>query len=86
MSKFALHEANKWFADITEGAEGETSPVPKQPKSYMYGNYSAKVRASIGKYAADLGPTRAARHFSTLLKRDMSMCCYMYMYVVNRKH
>ena len=76
----ALHEANKWVADITEGAEGETSPVPKQPKSY--GKYSAEVRASIGKYAADQGPTRAARHFSNLLKCDLSICCY----VVNRKH
>ena len=36
-----------------------------------YNGYSPEQRAQIGKYAAENGPTRASRHFSTLWNMDI---------------
>jgi len=37
-----------------------------------YNQYSPQQRAAIGKYAAENGPTRVARHFSDKLKMKIS--------------
>ena len=37
-----------------------------------YNCYSDKQRAQIGKYAAENGPTSAAKHFATLWKMDIN--------------
>jgi len=37
-----------------------------------YNCYTGKQRAQIGKYAADNGLTRAAKHFAALWKVDMN--------------
>lgn len=40
-------------------------------KRGKYNDYSPKIRAKIGKYAAESGPTRASRHFSKELGKDV---------------
>ena len=35
-----------------------------------YNDYTPELRAHIGKYTAEYGPTRVAKHFSQLLKRE----------------
>ena len=62
----SLREANKRVASLCE----ETSPVPKRSKT-AYTSYSAEDRACIGKYAAEHGPTKASRHFSSLFERPV---------------
>ena len=47
--------------------EVETAIVKNERQTKQYCSYSAKERASIGRYAAQHGPTAAARHFSKLL-------------------
>ena len=42
-----------------------------QPKTRGKYNYTPEQRAQIGKYAAENGPTRAAKHFSQLWKRKV---------------
>ena len=37
-----------------------------------YNHYTAEERAMIGRYAAENGPTRASKHFSKLLRKNIS--------------
>ena len=62
----ALHEENKRAAGLATEAK-EAGLAPKRPKTSHY-SYSAEDHARIGKYAAEHGPAKAARHFSSLLK------------------
>ena len=39
------------------------------PSRTKYASYTPQERALIGKYAAENGPTRAARHISNVLKK-----------------
>ena len=40
-------------------------------KRNKYNEYTAEERAKIGKYAAENGPARAVRHFSTIMTRKL---------------
>ena len=44
--------------------------MPKRSKT-AYTSYSAEDRACIGKYAAEHGPTKASRHFSSLFEQPV---------------
>ena len=44
--------------------------MPERSKT-AYTSYSAEDRAYIGKYAAEHGPTKASRHFSSLFERPV---------------
>lgn len=46
--------------------------VKEKKEAGRYNSYTAEQRASIGKYAAENGPTKAARRFSKLLKCDIN--------------
>ena len=41
-------------------------------KRGSYNHYTAEERASIGKYASENGPTKAARHFTKVLRRNIN--------------
>ena len=43
----------------------------KPTSQTQYIDYTAKMRAQIGKYAAENGPTKTARHFSKKLGRNV---------------
>ena len=47
--------------------EKKEHPGPADGKRGPYNQYSAEQRAQIGKYAAENGPERAARRFSSQL-------------------
>ena len=42
-------------------------PTQESRKCGKYNCYTPEQRASIGKYAAETGPTKAARHFTKIL-------------------
>ena len=65
----AFHEVNKRVAGLATEAK-EAIPVPKRPKMSHY-SYSAEDSAHIGKYAVEHSPTKAAHHFSLLLKHPV---------------
>ena len=62
LSKKQLKQVNK----VVKGALDET--LKDEPKKRgKYNTYTPEQRASIGKYANENGPTKAAAHFMKLL-------------------
>lgn len=47
-------------------------PNRESRKRGRYNSYTPEQRASIGKYAAENGPTKAARHFTKILGSDVN--------------
>ena len=63
-----LEKAN---ARVKRSIEGEGTKPEKASLRGKYNDYTAKERAQIGKYAAENGPTKAAKHFSQVLSRKV---------------
>ena len=67
LSSKELRLANEQVKDCLAG---DTNKARKQATRGKY-EYTSEERAQIGKYAAENGPTRAARHFSELMNRKV---------------
>ena len=63
-----LRSANE---QVKDRLAGDTNKARKQATRGKYNEYTSEERAQIGKYAAENGPTRAARHFSELMNRKV---------------
>ena len=62
--------------------------MPKRSKT-AYTSYFTDDRACIGKYAAEHGPTKASRHFSSLLERpvlESTSCLLKKQYLMELKN
>ena len=68
LSKKELEGANDNVSRVLCGGDGESAKLT--PRAH-YNDYTAKERAEIGKYAAENGPTKAARCFSERLGRKV---------------
>lgn len=66
--KAANERVKKCLECEPDSREGQPHTPTKRGK---YNDYTPEQRAQIGKYAAENGPTRAAKHFSQLLKRSI---------------
>lgn len=53
-------------------AEVENVTTPRKRKRIEYGSYTPETRAKMARYAIENGPTKAARHFSKELGRDVN--------------
>ena len=75
-SASALHSetdlTNKKRRTVDECVQRAMKEESKKSVAGRYNKYTPEERASIGKYAAENGSTKAARHFSKLLKRDIN--------------
>ena len=66
LTKLQLKGANESVKEVlTKDTNGQAESQIR--RSDEYDNYTADDRTKIGKYAAENGPTRAARHFSAIL-------------------
>ena len=62
-------------AQVTTACNDEVEAVittPKKRKRGEYGAYYPDTRAKIARYAIDNGPANAARHFSTVLGKNVN--------------
>ena len=62
-------------AQVTTACNDEVEAVittPKKRKRGEYGAYSPDTRAKIARYTIDNGPAKAARHFSTVLGKNVN--------------
>lgn len=53
-------------------AEVENATTTRKRKRSEYGSYTPETRAKMARYAIENGPTKAARHFSKDLGRDVN--------------
>ena len=67
LTKAEVQRANDEVKNVLASIE-ESSSSGKRNK---YNEYTAEERAKIGKYAAENGPARAVRHFSTIMTRKL---------------
>ena len=65
-----LQAANARVGKVLDGGADLHEVQPKTRGKYD--DYTPEQRAQIGKYAAENGPTRAAKHFSQLWKRFLN--------------
>lgn len=65
LSEEEVHRVNE---DVKRTMEQDETSKKGRGK---YNDYTAKERAQIGKYAAENGPARAVRHFSSILDRKL---------------
>ena len=63
-----LEKAN---AKVKRSIEREAAKPQKASPRGKYTDYMPQERAWIGKYAAENGPTKAAKHFSQVLNREV---------------
>ena len=63
-----LEKAN---AKVKRSIEREATKPQKASPRGKYNDYTPQERAWIGKYAAENGPTKAAKHFSQVLNRKV---------------
>ena len=68
LSSKELRLANE---QVKDRLAGDTNKARKQATRGKYNEYTPEERAQIGKYAAENGPTRAARYSSELMNRKV---------------
>ena len=64
-------ELNSANAKVKDCLKRELSKARTLLTRGKYNDYTPEQRAQIGKYAAKNGPTRAAKHFSKLMSRNI---------------
>jgi len=65
-------ETQKADEAVSKVLEASKKPSAQGKSWGKYNCYSDKQRAQIGKYAAENGPTSAAKHFAALWKMDIN--------------
>ena len=84
LSKTEVEAANKQVSNALQSAAEKVSRG-------KYNSYTPQQRAKIGKYAAENGPTKAAKHFTTIwgihvnesTARRLNRCCWYRVHLLH---
>ena len=66
-SSFSGKDVERANDSVKRKINGQVCEADERKKRGKYGEFTAKDRARIGKYAAENRPTKAGRHFSKLM-------------------